>query len=333
MRSIFLCESADSIARVYAPETIALLKKEAGLCETVFNKGAVTVKPEAFHDVRYIFSTWGMSVLTEEEIRAAFPKLECVFYGAGTVQTFARPFLARGVKIFSAWAANAVPVAEYTVSQILLANKGYYATSRLMSAGNVEESRKVRGCYPGNFGECVGLIGVGQVARAVIRLLRNFNLRVKVYDPFLSREDAAAMGVEQCGLQELFETCMVVSNHVANNPSTVGMLHGVHFEAMRPYATFINTGRGAQVVEEDLVQVLRSRPDLTAVMDVTWPEPPVAGHPFYSLPNCVLTPHIAGSSGDEVHRMSQYMVQEFRHYTAGESCLYEVTAEMLKTMA
>ena len=333
MRSIFLCESADSIARVYAPETIALLQKEAGLCETVFNKGAVTVKPEAFHDVRYIFSTWGMSVLTEEEIRAAFPKLECVFYGAGTVQTFARPFLACGVKIFSAWAANAVPVAEYTVSQILLANKGYYATSRLMSAGNVEESRKVRGCYPGNFGECVGLIGVGQVARAVIRLLRNFNLRVKVYDPFLSREDATAMGVEQCGLQELFETCMVVSNHVANNPSTVGMLHRVHFEAMRPYATFINTGRGAQVVEEDMVQVLRSRPDLTAVLDVTWPEPPVAGHPFYSLPNCVLTPHIAGSSGDEVHRMSQYMVQEFRHYTAGEPCLYEVTAEMLKTMA
>jgi len=73
---------------------------------------------------------------------------------------------------------------------------------------------------------------------------------------------------------------------------------------MRPYATFINTGRGAQVVEEALADVLRSRPDLTAVLDVTWPEPPVAGHPFYSLPNCVLTPHIAGSSGDEVHRMS-----------------------------
>ena len=333
MRSIFLCESADSVKRVFAPETVGLLQEKAGLCDRVYNKEAVLASPEAFHDVDYIFSTWGMSVLTEEEIRAAFPKLQCVFYGAGTVQTFARPFLNCGVKVFSAWAANAVPVAEYTVSQILLANKGFFATSRLHSAGNVEESKLVRGRYPGNFGASVGLIGVGQVARAVIRLLKNFKLRVKVYDPFLSGEEAVALGVEQCGLRELFESCQVVSNHVANNASTQGMLREEHFSAMLPYATFLNTGRGAQVVEEDLVRVLRQRPDLTAVLDVTWPEPPVEGHPFYSLPNCVLTPHIAGSSGQEVHRMAEYMEEEFELYAAGKPCRYEVTMEMLKTMA
>jgi phosphoglycerate dehydrogenase-like enzyme len=274
-----------------------------------------------------------MSVLSEEEIRAAFPSLKCVFYGAGTVQTFARPFLKCGVKVFSAWVANAVPVAEYTVSQILLANKGFFTTSRLMRVGDVAESHRVRSLYPGNFGASVGLIGVGQVARAVIRLLKNFKLHVKVYDPFLSREDAAALGVEQCDLEELFATCHVVSNHVANNASTQGMLRKEHFTAMLPNATFLNTGRGAQVVEEDLVQVLRQRPDLTAVLDVTWPEPPVAGHPFYSLPNCVLTPHIAGSSGQEVHRMAEYMAEEFELYAAGKPCRYEVTLEMLKTMA
>ena len=333
MKSIFLCQQPDSVKRVFAPETVAFLKKETGLCERVFRKEDVLASAQDFQNTRYIFSTWGMPSFTEEEVRRVFPKLECIFYGAGTVQTFARPFLHCGVRIFSAWVANAVPVAEYTVSQILLANKGFYATARLMSGGQVAESRQVRGMYPGNYGESVGLIGVGQVARAVIRLLKNYRLSVKVYDPYLSEADARALGVRPCSLEELFATCPVVSNHVANNPSTVGMLRREHFEAMRPYGTFINTGRGAQVVEEDLVDVLRQREDLTAVLDVTWPEPPVAGHPFYSLPNCVLTPHIAGSTGDEVHRMAEFMAEEYTRFTAGDSCRYEVTEKMLETMA
>jgi len=100
-----------------------------------------------------------------------------------------------------------------------------------------------------------------------------------------------------------------------------------------PYATFLNTGRGAQVVEEDLVSVLEKRPDLTAVLDVTDPEPPAAGHAFYRLQNCFLTPHMAGSMGDEVHRMAEYMAEEYRRNKAGAACRYEVSVEMLRTMA
>ena len=333
MKSIFLCENAPSVERVYAPETVARLVTEAGLRQKVFRKEDVLARPGDFQDTRYIFSTWGMPALTEEEIKVVFPKLECLFYAAGSVQTFARPFLACGVRIFSAWVANAVPVAEYTLSQILLANKGFFATARLMSRGNVAESHQVRTMYPGNFGASVGLIGVGQVARAVIRLLKSYHLNIKVYDPYLSAGDAETMVVTPCSLEELFATCQVVSNHVANNPSTVGMIRREHFETMLPYATFLNTGRGAQVVETDLVEVLRQREDLTAVLDVTWPEPPVEGHPFYLLPNCVLTPHIAGSSGDEVHRMAEFMAGEFSRFAAGETCRYEVTEKMLETMA
>ena len=142
-----------------------------------------------------------------------------------------------------------------------------------------------------------------------------------------------SLGVTLCSLEELFSTCTVVSNHLANNEQTRGMLNGALFSSMRPYATFLNTGRGAQVVEDDLVDVLTARPDLTAVLDVTYPEPPAEGHAFYSLPNCVLTPHIAGSSGDEVHRMAEYMKDEFDRLIAGEACRYEVNLKMLETMA
>ena len=89
----------------------------------------------AFADVTELFSTWGMPVFSEEEIRRCFPRLECVFYAAGSVQSFARPFLNCGVKVISAWAANAIPVAEFTVAEIILANKGFYRQSRLMKSG------------------------------------------------------------------------------------------------------------------------------------------------------------------------------------------------------
>ena len=82
------------------------------------------------------------------------------------------------------------------------------------------------------------------------------------------------------------------------------MLNAALFRSMRPGATFINTGRGAQVNESDMAAVFGARPDLTALLDVTWPEPPEAGSPLYTLPNVHLSSHIAGSLGNEVVRMA-----------------------------
>ena len=134
-------------------------------------------------------------------------------------------------------------------------------------------------------------------------------------------------------LGALFSQCSVISNHLANNEQTVGMLDGALFEAMPPYATFLNTGRGPQVVEAELVRVLKARPDLTAVLDVTVEEPPQEDCELYALENCILTPHIAGSSGNEVRRMGEYMYREYKNFAQGLPCRYEVTLEMLKTMA
>jgi len=66
---------------------------------------------------------------------------------------------------------------------------------------------------------------------------------------------------------------------------------------------------------------------------VTYPEPSPTGHPFYALENCFLTPHVAGSLGGEVVRMSEYMVEEYRAFATGQPCRYEVTESMLRTMA
>ena len=333
MKAIFLCEKTDKIFSVFTDETVSELQKLTDIEKKVYIKEEVLRDPALFSDIAFIFSTWGMPEFTEDEIKLCFPSLKCVFYGAGTVQSFARPFLNCGVKVFSAWAANAVPVAEFTVAQIILANKGYFLTNRLYHAqGRRSADAAFKKCN-GNYGETVGIIGAGMIGKLVIGMLKQYNLKVIAFDPFLPEEKAEKLGIEKCELHEVFERAFVVSNHLANNAQTKGMLRYDHFRRMRENAVFINTGRGAQVVEDDLVRVLRERPDLTALLDVTYPEPPADDYPFYTLPNCLLTPHIAGSAGDEVARMGEYMLDEYRAFLNGESCKYEVSMKMLETMA
>ncbi len=325
---IFICDG-DAVPGVYGEA----LMRELSDDPRVYKKSDILDPARDFSAVEYVFSTWGMPAFSEAAIRTHLPNLKAVFYGAGTVQGFAREFLGCGVRVFSAWGANAIPVAEYALAQILLATKGFYATSALQSVGSTDAANTLKAAYPGAFGTAVGIIGVGMIGRKLLELLRGFSLDLYAYDAFLGEAEIAALGAKKLSLEELFERCFVVSNHLANNAQTVGMLHYDHFRRLPSHAAFINTGRGAQVVEDDLARILAERPDLTALLDVTWPEPPNKGHPFYELKNCILTPHIAGSSGGEVRRMGEFMRDAYRAVLAGEPSACEVSLEMLATMA
>ncbi len=331
MKSIFLTEKRKNINKVYNVDTINEIKKYTELDDACYTKEDII--KGGFEDTEYIFSTWGMPVMDEDEIEKYLPNVKCIFYAAGTVQSFARPFINKGIKIFSAWAANAVPVAEYTVSQIILANKNFYPISHYMSKDEIATAKEYMSHIHGNYNAKVGIIGAGMIGKMVINMLKAFKLEILVFDPFLPDEKAEELGVEKCSLEKIFSTCNVISNHLANNDKTKGMLNKPLFEKMLPYSTFINTGRGAQVVESDLSVVLKKRQDLTAILDVTFPEPPEKGHPFYELQNCFLTTHIAGSLGYEMHRMSEYMKDEFIASINGQETKYEVTLKMLETMA
>ena len=331
MKAIFLTQNPEHIANVFQNDVREQIASLAEFDCKVYNKKDVLEGD--FSDVDYVFSTWGMPHFTEEEIKENLPSLKAVFYAAGSVQGFAREFLNCGVKVFSAWAANAVPVAEYTLAQIVLANKGYFKTSVMMKRGERKEGKELLELYKGNYSAKVGIIGAGMIGSLVLEMLKGYDLYTMTFDPFMSEEKAEKLGTQKTDLETLFKECDVVSNHLANNAQTKGMLNKTLFESMPKYATFINTGRGAQVVESDLIEVLNSREDLTAILDVTDPEPPCEGSQLYTLPNCILTPHIAGSSGKEVCRMAKYMADEFSSLVKGENCRYEVTLKMLETMA
>lgn len=325
MKALIIGKSQEDLARVYTAAEVRQIQQ-------LFDCDGVYHSPEELQDTDVIFSTWGMLALTEDQIRESLPSLKAVFYGAGTVKYFAQPFLNCGVQVFSAWQANAIPVIETCLAQILLANKGFYYLSRNTKA-DYRGTRKQNSIFPGNYAAKVGLIGLGAIGLGVLRELQRHDLEVYVYSSKITRENEAQWGVKAATLEEIFSQCDVISNHLANVPATVGILNEKHFKLMKPYSTFINTGRGAQVDEAAMIAKLEEDTTITAVLDVTFPEPPVENSALYTLDNVVLTPHSAGSSGNEVRRMAQYMIDEAARWLKGEPCDYEVKEEMLATMA
>jgi phosphoglycerate dehydrogenase-like enzyme len=335
MKAIFITSENDkTLERVYSPGARKILSEKAGFLEPLTDMDDLEKRRNELREVSFIFSTWGMPALSEGQIGEYFPALKAVFYAAGSVQNFAVPFLSRGIRIFSAADANAVPVIEFTVAQIILANKGFFGSSRLYGAGDHSGARRYFDAFPGNFDTRVGIIGAGKIGRGVISRLKEYRLDLSVFDPFLDAGSAAALGVEKCEtLEELFSACFVISNHLANNKQTEKMVGYRHFSLMDDHGVFINTGRGQQIIEEDLVRALTEKPGRTALLDVTWPEPVEKGHSFFNMKNIILSPHIAGSSGREVARMGDYMAGEFERFLEGRPLRYEVTAPMLVTMA
>ena len=337
MKAIFLANNKGNIDYVYPKATQQRIKALIDIdLDKVYCQEDLETNPDIFKDVEYIFSTWSMPGGSEpkDDFARFFPNAKALFYAAGSVKYFAQHYFDKNIRIFSAFAANAVPVAEFSVAQILLANKGYYQSLR---AFKNREAYKTAGdisrAHAGNYSTNVGIVGAGMIGRRVIELLKPYKLNIKIYDIFVSEEKAKEMGCEKVEtLEELFATCDVVSNHLANVPATVGVFKGELFENMKQNGTFINTGRGAQVDEAGMLSALKKRGDVSAILDVTIEEPPT-NEDFYTLDNVFLTPHIAGSQANEVARMSEMVVDQFERLIKGKPTQYEITEKMLATMA
>lgn len=334
-QAIFFNDDSWRFPVLYPEELRARIRARADFSDEIYSSKDLDDPALArlFARTRVIFSSWGMPALTETQIEAHFPNLEAVYYAAGTVQYFARPFLKRGVRVFSAWAANGVPVVEFTVAQIVLAGKGYFQSLRRYRERNRKAAFAYTMSLPCNYNIRVGILGAGVIGREVMARLKAYQYEVLAYDPYVSDEVLSSLGAKRASLEEIFSTCQIISNHVANLPATVGMIDGKLLHSMLPNAALINTGRGAQVVESELIAALKACPDRTALLDVTWPEPPEEGSEFYTLPNVFLTPHIAGSQNNEWARMALYMVEEFERTEDHLPVRYEVTEKMLETMA
>lgn len=318
-------------SKVYTPKVLKKLG-EYGELSPMINKKNIEEHRAFLKGCEIAFATWGMPQFTKEEIAEYMPDLKAVFYSAGTVQYFARPFLERGIKVYSAFAANAVPVAEYTFAQITLAAKGYFQAAKIYRILPLH-SLAFANSSVGNFGCKVGLVGLGAIGKMVAERLKALDVEVYACDPFVSEETAKELGVTLVDMETLFSECDVISNHLANKPELENVFNYKLFKKMKKHSTFINTGRGAQVAEYSLALSLLFHPSRTFVGDVLKKEFFPYINPLFWVPNAILTPHIAGSTGKEPQRMAYYMLEEMESFLSGVPTRYEVTLEALERMA
>ncbi len=321
----------EMVHHVYDQETRAEIEQHFDVLSEPLTKESVFEHKDLLAKAEVIFSGWGSPVY-DEAFLAAAPKLEAIFYAAGTMKSLlSKEVWERDLTISTANAANAIPVAEYTLSQILFSLKNGWQITRDIRKNRTYSFNQYP--IPGAYKRTVGLISLSQIGRKVVELLEPFDLAILAYDPYVSAEEGKTLGVTMATLEEIFQEADIVSLHTPLLPETEGMITGDLLRQMKPETTFINTARGAIVKEEELIEVFKERTDLTAILDVTYPEPPVPDSPLYAMDNIVLTPHIAGSAGSEVARMGRLAADEAMRYIQGEDLHYKITQEAYKKMA
>lgn len=320
-----VCTTPENFRLVYTPAVLDQLARRVEFERRSWTDAELRARPELLADIEFLFTTWKGPRLDEALLRSA-PRLRGVFHAAGTVKAMVTPaFWARDIPLSTAQFANGLPVADFAHAQIVLALKGYWRLSRSMSALRALPPDKMSG--PGIAGATVGLVSFGGIARALAAKLVADGIRVLAYDPYVDAGTAALAEVELVSLEEVFALPEVVSCHAPLNPATQGLVTRELLASLRPGAVFLNTARGQVVAPDALEDVLARRPDLTALLDVTYPEPPPPDSRLWTLPNVIMSPHIAGSTGRDCARMAESAIAELDRLLAGEPLRHAVTPE------
>ncbi len=318
-RAILAADPA-AVSDVLLPDDLALLREAYAVDPTRFVTDWATVPDAELAEVEVVVSGWGCPLI-DAEVLARMPRLRAVCHAAGTVRfTVTREVLERGVVVTSAAAANALPVAEYTLATILLAAKRTpQAAARYRQLRTWDPTAPGIGetATTGMYTTVIGIISASLIGRRVLELLRPFDLVPLLYDPFVTPDQAAAMGAELVGLDELMHRSTVVSLHTPDLPTTRGMITRELLESMHPGSTFINTARPL-IVDQDALREVLGRGEIYAVLDVTWPEPLPPDDVLWDMPNVVLTPHWAGSAGNEQQRLGRTAIDEALRIGRGE---------------
>jgi phosphoglycerate dehydrogenase-like enzyme len=333
LTAAFAMRSDELLAELLSASALAELENTAEL----LSRHVLTefTSPEARNVLRktdVLITGWGCPVIDAAVLEDA-PRLRLVAHAAGTVKRHvSRAVWERGVQVTTAAQANAGPVADYTLAFILLAGKRTFAAAEQLARAQGDFDKSNLPTEVGNHGTTVGIIGASRVGRLVLERLRPFRFDVLLATPELSPQQAAELGATLVPLDELMSRSAIVSLHAPVLEETRGMIGRAQLAAMPNGATFINTARGV-LVDHDALRDETMSGRISAILDVTDPEPLPTGDPLYSLPNVILTPHIAGSMGNELSEMGEYAVREVQRLAAGEPLAYPVTVTDLDTAA
>ncbi|MFF1698686.1 hydroxyacid dehydrogenase [Streptomyces sp. NPDC058257] len=323
----------DAATAVLGPDALAALGRVCDLVpDTVLDDFTTERARSVLRDVEVLVTGWGCPPL-DAAVLATAPRLRAVVHTAGSVRGHITPECwDRGIAVSSAAAANALPVAEYTVAMILLTGKQVVERAAEFRDTRRRDDWLSLSHDVGNYGRTVGVLSASMIGRRVIELLRPYDLKVLLHDPYVSDEEALALGAQPVGIAELFGSSDVVSVHTPLLPATRGLVGRELIGAMRHEAVLINTARGA-VLDQDALTEAALAGRVRAVLDVTVPEVLPPEHPLWECDNVMITPHLAGSQGNEWGRLADLAVAELGRWAAGDGFAHAVRRERLAYLA
>ncbi|MGH2557430.1 MAG: hydroxyacid dehydrogenase [Thermomicrobiales bacterium] len=278
-----------------------------------------------------VVTGWRSPAITGEVLDAA-GRLRLIAHSAGSVKHLLPPAVfERGIAVTSAAAALAPAVAEFALILVFLGLRPVEKYDRGMREGRWDG--------PEAFGpgqeiaeQRIGVVGASFVGRHFVGLVRALGAEVWVYDPYLSIEDAAAIGVRRADLPELMAHCPIVSVHAPTTPETQHMIGAAELRLLPDNALLVNTAR-SWVIDMDALLAELQNGRIRAALDVFDEEPLPVDSPFRHLDNVVVTPHIAGATVQARFRQGDVVVDEIRRFFAGKPLRYGITLERLAILA
>ncbi|TCC25068.1 hydroxyacid dehydrogenase [Kribbella speibonae] len=252
-----------------------------------------------------LLTSWGTPHLGKE-LWADGNGPKVVAHAAGTVKNLIDPvILDQGVGVFSAGPRIAWSVGEYCLASMLTLARRLPRFDGAVRGGGWKQT-----AYRGHelAGAKVGIVGASSTARALITLLKPFGCDVVVYDPYLSAERAAELGVRLADLPETAES-VFLSIHVPNVPETKGMITRELIERLPDGAVVINSSRGPAIEQQALLEHAVSG-RIYAALDVYDPEPPTLAESVLRAENLLLTPHIAGDTAEGHLALAGYVLKD-----------------------
>lgn len=310
------------IAKVFRPAVWRTILDEFDVTENQQERQMTSDElRENVSDYDAVITGWGSPAFPLPVLDAA-PKLKLIAHSAGSVkflwddQTVKDIVIPRGIKVYSGNDAIALNVAESTSGLLIMGSHLW-----LQHIAAFKEHKQRGYAYPplnGQFlsNSTVGLVSASRVARHVIRLLQPFSCRIRIYDPYLTPEEARGLGVELADLDTVFAESDMVSIHAPSIPATDNLIQANHLKQLRDGAILINTSRGSVIDQDALLEECRDG-RIVALLDVTEPEPLPPDSEFWNLPNVALFPHISGSGYEGYFRIGDGVMDALRHVFTG----------------
>jgi D-3-phosphoglycerate dehydrogenase len=238
-----------------------------------------------------------------------------------------------GILTFHVIGRTTEAVSDLTVGLMLCEARNIARAHKAMTEGSWRKVYLNSATAPEFEAKIVGLVGFGEVGRAVMRKLKCFNMKFMIYDPFVPKAQIEKLGGKQADLDTLLASSDFISLHATVTDKALNMIDSREISLMKPTAYLINTARAELINEKALIDALKDNRISGAAMDVFKDEPLPPEHPFLELDNVTLTPHIASSTLECLAKSPHLLVDEILNFFKTGRSRFIVNPELLETFS